>query len=137
MLFQIHLRSSSEHKIRYFWWNTRAFWPCIDSNTTDTFKSQKGSKGFIKTIHVTSVVLFYEATRIIFVCKRKLKQWLYLTIYSLPCQSSMCIHASTTHACTAPCLQACHMDYFNDVLTIFLGLERVSCIAVYTGSESS
>ncbi len=25
----------------------------------------------------------------------------------------------------------CHMDYFNDVLTTFLGLERVSCIAVY------
>ncbi len=29
------------------------------------------------------------------------------------------------------------MDYFNDVLTTFLGLERVSCIAVYAGSESS
>ncbi len=23
------------------------------------------------------------------------------------------------------------MDYFNDVLTTFLGLERVSCVAVY------
>ncbi len=22
----------SEHKLRYFWWNLRAFWPCIDSN---------------------------------------------------------------------------------------------------------
>ncbi len=31
----------------------------------------------------------------------------------------------------------CHMDYFNDVLTTFLGLERFSCIAVYAGSESS
>ncbi len=29
------------------------------------------------------------------------------------------------------------MDYFNDVLTTFLGLERVSCVAVYAGSESS
>ncbi len=28
----------------------------------------------------------------------------------------------------------CHMDYFNDVLTIFLGLERGSCIAVYAES---
>ncbi len=27
--------------------------------------------------------------------------------------------------------------YFNDVLTTFLCLERVSCIAVYAGSESS
>ncbi len=31
----------------------------------------------------------------------------------------------------------CHKDYFTDVLTTFLGLERVSCIAVYGGSESS
>ncbi len=30
-----------------------------------------------------------------------------------------------------------HMDYFNDVFTTFLGLERFSCIAVYAGSESS
>ncbi len=31
----------------------------------------------------------------------------------------------------------CHMNYFNDVLTPFLGLERGSCIAVYAESESS
>ncbi len=31
----------------------------------------------------------------------------------------------------------CHMDYFNNVLTTFLGLERGSCIVVYAGSESS
>ncbi len=29
------------------------------------------------------------------------------------------------------------MGYFKDVLTTFLGLERVSCVAVYAGSESS
>ncbi len=29
------------------------------------------------------------------------------------------------------------MEYFTDVLTTFLGLERGSCIAVYAGSESS
>ncbi len=29
------------------------------------------------------------------------------------------------------------MDYFNDVITNFLGLERASCVAVYAGSESS
>ncbi len=29
------------------------------------------------------------------------------------------------------------MHYFNGVLTVFLGLERVSCIAVDAGSESS
>ncbi len=29
---------------------------CIDSNTTDTFKAQKGSKDIGKIVHVTSVV---------------------------------------------------------------------------------
>ncbi len=29
------------------------------------------------------------------------------------------------------------MDYFNDVFTTFLGLERGSCIDVYARSESS
>ncbi len=29
------------------------------------------------------------------------------------------------------------MDYFNNVFTAFLDLERVSCVAVYAGSESS
>ncbi len=31
----------------------------------------------------------------------------------------------------------CHMDYFNNVLTTFLGLECGSCIAVYEGSENN
>ncbi len=48
-----------------------AFWSCIDSNTTDTFKAQKGSKDIIKMVHVTSVAQpqFFEATRILFVRK--------------------------------------------------------------------
>ncbi len=33
------LRSSSEHKLRYFWWNPRAFWPSIDSKGTTTIKA--------------------------------------------------------------------------------------------------
>ncbi len=48
--------SSLEKQIKIFWWNLRAFWPCTDSNTTDTFKAQKGSKDIIKIVHVTSVV---------------------------------------------------------------------------------
>ncbi len=28
------------------------------------------------------------------------------------------------------------MHYFNDVLTTFLGLERVSCVAVYAGQKA-
>ncbi len=33
--------------------------------------------------------------------------------------------------------QKCHTDYFNNVLTTFLGLELGSCVAVYERSESS
>ncbi len=29
------------------------------------------------------------------------------------------------------------MDYFNNIITTFLGLECVSCVAVYEGLESS
>ncbi len=62
------LRSSSEHNLRYFWWNPRALWP---SKGPTTIKTPKHSKDIGKTVHVTSVVQpsFYEATRIIFVHK--------------------------------------------------------------------
>ncbi len=50
------LRSSSEHKLRYFWWNPRAFWPSIDSKDPTMIKVQKGSKDIVKIVHVTSVV---------------------------------------------------------------------------------
>ncbi len=33
--------------------------------------------------------------------------------------------------------QWCYMDYFNNVLNTFLDLKLVSCVTVYTGSESS
>ncbi len=34
-------------------------------------------------------------------------------------------------------LNHCHMDYFNDVIATFLGLEHVSFVGVYSGSKSS
>ncbi len=43
------LRSSLEHKLRYFW-------PCINSSETDMFKAQKGSKDIVKIVHETSGV---------------------------------------------------------------------------------
>ncbi len=51
------LYSSSEHTLRYSWWNPRALWWSIDSKGTTTEKSQKRSKAICKTVHVTSVVL--------------------------------------------------------------------------------
>ncbi len=66
------LRSSSEHKLRYFWWNPRAFWPCIDSKGTTTFKAKKRSKDIVKIVQVISVVKlsFYENTIILVVSKK-------------------------------------------------------------------
>ncbi len=59
------------HKLRYFRWNQKAFWPSIDSNATTTFKTQKVGKDIVKIVHVTSVVQhsFYEATIMLFLCK--------------------------------------------------------------------
>ncbi len=50
------LRSSSEHKLRYFWWNLRALRPSIDSKGPYTIKVQKHSKEIGKIIQVTSGV---------------------------------------------------------------------------------
>ncbi len=43
----------SEHKLRYFWWNPRAFWRFIVNNATDTFKAQKY---VVEMVYVTSMV---------------------------------------------------------------------------------
>ncbi len=86
-------------QIKIFLMNPRAFWRFIDSNATDMFKAQKGSKNIDKNsscdISGSTVIL-----------------WSYENAF-------------------------CHMDYFNDVLTSFLVLEHVSCVAVYEASESS
>ncbi len=34
-LISFQIRKIFVHKLRYFWWNPSAFWPCIDSNVTD------------------------------------------------------------------------------------------------------
>ncbi len=33
-----------------------SFWPCIDSNATDTIKAQKDSNDIVKIVHVTSML---------------------------------------------------------------------------------
>ncbi len=48
---------------------SRVFWPCIDSNATDTVKAQKGSKDIVKTLKLVVQTYFYEAKRILLVCK--------------------------------------------------------------------
>ncbi len=70
------------------------FWPCIDSNTTTTFKAQKGSKDIIKIVHVTSVAQpqCYEATRILLVCKENKNNDFI--------QQFLLLHVSLQHAFT-------------------------------------
>ncbi len=41
-------------QIKIFLMKSKSF--LIDSNATDTYKAQKGSKDIVKTVHVTSVV---------------------------------------------------------------------------------
>ncbi len=42
---------NGEFTQKLFWWNPRAFWPCIDSSATDTFKAQKCSKDIVKIVN--------------------------------------------------------------------------------------
>ncbi len=101
----------------------RAFWPCIDSKGTTTFKAQRGSKDIVKIVHVSFVVQlkFHEAMRI-FLCTKKTKITLFNNFFS---SVSLWLN------------HWCHMDYFIDVLTTFLGLDRGSWVDLYGGSESS
>ncbi len=90
------------------------------------FKAQKCSKDIDKIIHVTSVVQteFDKAMRILFV-QTKQKQLLYLTIYSLPCQSS-------THAFTrVPRCMRVHSLLVNKAYSTVMN--RVTIRAIFTG----
>ncbi len=44
----VYLRNTNEDIFDEIW----AFWACIDSNATDTFKAQKCSKNIVKIVHV-------------------------------------------------------------------------------------
>ncbi len=130
--------------------------------TLHRVKAQKGSKDIVKIVHVTSVVQpsFYEATRILFVSKEKksndfIQQFLssvsvsatYSRVMQDPvfwrrrnCWIKSVFTFFFLYSCSFLKLRLnhrCHMDYFNDVLTTFLGLERGSYVAVHAGSESS
>ncbi len=92
------------------------FWPCIDSNTTDTFKSQKGSKDIIKIIHVTSVVLFYEATRILCAQNKTKITTLFNNLFSS--MSVFNVHSRKYHACVY--LHVLHLVYKHATWTILM-----------------
>ncbi len=68
-----------------------------------------------------------------FIFGAQIKIFLMKSESFLTLQTSMRIYDSTSsHSFIKLQLNHwCHMDYFNDVFTIFLGLECISCMAVY------
>ncbi len=106
-----------QHKLRYYWWNPRAFWPCIDS--LEYLLSTK------KTKKMTLFNNFFSSMSVFNRCPREYHGNVFFALKNYSCRFTKLL---LNHWC--------HMDYFNDVLTTFLGLERVSCIAVFRGSES-
>ncbi|MGL5643299.1 MAG: hypothetical protein ACRCW3_00760 [Metamycoplasmataceae bacterium] len=51
------LRSSSEHKVRYFWRNPSVFFKSsIEGNEIATFNVKKSSKNIAKIVNMTTVV---------------------------------------------------------------------------------
>ncbi len=98
------LFSSPEHKLRYYLWNVRASLHCIDSNGQHQWFNRnfmKLQEYFLKRRNCWINVLF-----LFFFVQKK-----YFRIF---------IKLGLNHWC--------HMDYFNGILTIFVGLEHVSCI---------
>ncbi len=68
----VHLQNTDE---RYFLWNPRAFWPCIDGNATGMFKAQKCSKDFVniteekKWLNKVITTVIFMKLREYFVCE--------------------------------------------------------------------
>ncbi len=78
------LCSSSEYKLRYFLWNPRAFWPCIDSNGSTTFKAQEHSRDIVKTvidIYIYIYIYSYFLTGLYFKCVCNKRQTLAALIH--------------------------------------------------------
>ncbi len=113
------LRSSSEHKLWYIWWNLRAFWPCIDSNTSDTFKAQKGSKNIVKgLLHSKMKIVSLIINPMSFqTCISFVRLWNTQKKYS-----HRFIKFRLNHWWL--------MDYFDDVFHTFLGLVNTIYLAV-------
>ncbi len=109
------LRSSSEHKLRYFWCIPKAIWPCIDSKDPNMIKAQKHSKDISKIVHGTSVVQpkFYKAMTILFVCKAKIMT-IQKCVYSV--SHYIAILECITYICNA-CMRIRCL-----VFTLFIGM---------------
>ncbi len=143
MSFQTCKTLSSEHKLRYFWWNLRAFWPCIDSNATDMFKAQKG-KDIVKIVRVTSVVqsLFNNFFSSVSVFDMRSQEYHNAYVWYSP------ERAAKTDTEEKKLLNKviifvflwlshwCHMDYFNDVHTTFLALNVAVALLSMEGQKA-
>ncbi len=109
-------------QINIFFMNLRALWPSIDSKDPYTIIAQTCSKDIGKIIHVTSGVQpqFYEATRIIFVCKENknniiywIKYYFWIFLESTPernqCNQRFLRFVNTVHMLNVN--NAHHIDY--------------------------
>ncbi len=112
-----------------FWWNPRVFRPCIDSNPTTRFKAQNVVRTSLKLSmwHQWFNPNFMKQ-REYFLCAKKANITLFNNFF--PSVSVFAARSQQYH-------DWCHMDYCNDVFTSSLGLECVSCVAFYAGSENS
>ncbi len=89
------------------------------------FKAQKGSKDIVKIVHLTACVSRYSRERVSKTDKEEKKLLIrvffliYLFIYFL------FAHKNYSRSFITLRLNLwCQMEYFNDVLTTFLGLEQ-------------
>ncbi len=127
----------------------------IDSNTSTTFKAYCAFTTVpwcMRVMLLTQELAFWRKTRMccaLFASRRihtrvvvLMNAHRRLTRKRRYCwmKSLVLFSLHTKYSCsfvTLPLNRWCHMDFFTDILTTFLGLERGSCVAVYAGSESS
>ncbi len=103
----------------FFLWNLRDFWPCIDHNVTEIFKLKN-----IFLLQNSNYSWYWRNERLTL---KRIICWIKaLFLFSLSSKYSRSfIKLQLNHWY--------HMDYFNDVLTTFLGLGRFCCILKMNG----
>ncbi len=87
---------------------SESFWPCIDNNATDAFKTQKGSKDIVEIVHV---LYSHEGNT---EEKKLLNKVIIFFLFAHKKFSCSFITFQLNHWY--------HRDYFIDIFTTFLAL---------------
>ncbi len=104
---------------------SESFSTATNSNKATTYKAQKGSKDIDKLVHVTSACIVVLLWIVAETDMEEKNCWMKSFFFFVNKRYSRSFLKWRLN-------HWCHMDYFNDVLTTFLGLKRVSSYLLLT-----